>query len=159
VLGGTVWIVVRRTKRLPPTKIGWRAAVSLLAGDGTPIFRDSARGVEAGFADPFGVAVAPDGTVYVADAGDSNRIRKIALDGSVSSLAGSEEGFADGIGANARFNSPSGLALDKAGNIYVADTANNRIRKITRDAVVTTVAGNGTRGYRDGPAATAQFDS
>jgi hypothetical protein len=159
LLGSTVWLLVRRSKRLSPTKIGWRAEVAVIAGNGAPAFQDSPLGIEAGFADPFGVAVAPDGTIYVADAGDSNRIRKIAPDGSVSTLAGNGDGFADGAGANARFNSPSGLAVDAAGNIYVADTANNRIRKIDPGGIVTTVAGDGTAGYLDGPADKARFDS
>ena len=159
VLGSTVWLVVRRVNRPTPTKIGWRAELTVIAGNGAPVFRDSPRGVDAGFADPFGVAIGPDGTIYVADAGDSNRIRKVAADGSVSTLAGDGEGFADGAGANAQFNSPSGLALDTAGNIYVADTGNNRIRKITPDGIVTTVAGDGTAGYQDGPADRARFDS
>lgn len=158
VLGSTVWLVVRRFKRLPPTMSGWRAEVTVIAGNGVPRFRDS-HGIEAGFADPFGVAVGPDGTVYVADAGDSNRIRKVVPDGSVNTLAGSGEGFADGAGANARFNSPSGIALDASGNIYVADTGNNRIRKITPEGIVTTVAGDGMAGYQDGPADKARFDS
>jgi sugar lactone lactonase YvrE len=127
-----------------PTPRAWRAHVSTVAGDG--------------FSDPFGVAIAGDGTVYLSDAGESNRIRRIAPDGTVTTLAGGTEGFADGAGSAASFNTPSGLALDAAGNLYVADTSNNRIRKITSEGVVSTVAGDGTAGYADGPAAQARFD-
>jgi sugar lactone lactonase YvrE len=117
-------------------------------GDGSP----------AVLSDPFGVAVAEDGTVYVADAGDNNHIRKIAPDGNITTLAGGSEGFADGTGAQASFNTPSGLAIDAEGNLFVADTGNNRIRKVTPEGVVSTVAGDGTAGYVDGAAAQAQFN-
>ena len=140
------------------TPAGWRASVSTVAGDGSPGFQDgAARG--ARFNDPFGLAVARDGSVYVADAGESNRIRKITPTGEVSTLAGGREGFADGAGAVASFNTPSALAADGEGNLYVADTGNNRVRKISPDGNVTTLAGDGTEGFRDGPAAQAEFDA
>ena len=141
-----------------PTPKGWRADVSTLAGDGSPGFRDGAAR-EARFADPFGVAVDREGSVYVADAGENNRIRKITPRGEVSTLAGGREGFADGAGAAASFDTPSALAVDGEGSLYVADTANNRVRKITPDGNVSTLAGDGTAGYRDGPASQAEFDA
>jgi DNA-binding beta-propeller fold protein YncE len=153
-----VFLVRRRHARRPPTLIGWHAQVSTLAGDGSPLYRDAAAPAQAAFADPFGMAISDDGMIYVADAGDSNRIRKLAPEGSVTTLAGSSEGDADGAGAQAAFNTPSGLALDATGNVFVADTGNNRIRKITPQGLVSTVAGDGTAGYRDGPAAEARFD-
>jgi sugar lactone lactonase YvrE len=149
ILGSAaVYIFLRFTRKPSPTPRAWRANVITVAGDGSPTT----------LADPFGVAVAEDGTVYVADAGESNRIQKIAPDGGVTTLAGGSEGFADGTGAQASFNTPSGLAIDAAGNLYVADTGNNRIRKVTPQGVVTTVAGDGTAGYTDGAAAQAQFN-
>nr|MDQ5839002.1 hypothetical protein [Acidobacteriota bacterium] len=111
------------------------------------------------FDDPFGLTVAPDGNVYLTDAGQSNRIRKITTRGEVSTLAGGGEGFADGAGAAASFNTPSALASDGEGNLYVADTGNNRIRRVTPDGHVTTLAGDGSAGFRDGPAAQAEFDA
>ncbi len=157
--GVAAFIVIRviRGRRPAPTQVGWRAHVSTIAGDGSPVFRDAIQPAQAAFADPFGVVIAVDGTVYVSDAGDSNRIRKLALDGSVSTFAGSSEGYADGPGAAAKFNSPSGLAIDAGGNLYVADSGNNRIRKLTPQGIVSTVAGEGSAGYRDGPASQAQF--
>lgn len=140
------------------TPAGWRARVSTPAGSGAPGYADGAAR-ETRFADPFGIAAAPDGSVYVADAGESNRIRKVSPEGSVTTLAGGREGFADGVGAAASFNTPSALALDAAGNLYVADTGNNRVRKVTPEGVVTTLAGDGGAGYVDGPAAQARFDS
>ncbi|HEX5602268.1 MAG TPA: NHL repeat-containing protein, partial [Pyrinomonadaceae bacterium] len=149
VLGSATAFLIYRYKNKPvPTALGWKANVTTIAGDGSPLV----------LSDPFGVAVAADGTIYVADAGESNRIRKISPDGNVSTLAGGGEGFADGSGAAASFNTPSALALGPGGNLYVADTGNNRIRKITPDGKVSTVAGNGSAGYVDGPAAQAQFN-
>ncbi|HVF66805.1 MAG TPA: hypothetical protein VM914_04030 [Pyrinomonadaceae bacterium] len=140
------------------TPAGWRGAVSTLAGSGAPGYADGAAR-ETRFADPFGLAVAADGSVYVADAGEANRIRKVSPEGVVTTLAGGREGFADGAGAAASFNTPSALALDAAGNLYVADTGNNRVRKVTPEGVVTTLAGDGVAGFADGPAAQARFDS
>ena len=148
-----------RARRPPKTVVGWRANVRTLAGDGAPGFSDAASPVQATFADPFGVAVAPDGAIYISDAGDNNRIRKITPDGRVETFAGDgREAFADGPGLQAAFNTPSGLAIDADGNIYVADTGNNRIRKITPQGIVSTIAGDGTAGYADGPASQAKFD-
>ena len=131
-----------------PTPLGWKAHVTTLAGDGSPAL----------LSDPFGVAVATDGTIYIADAGEANRIRKISPEGTLTTFAGGSEGFADGVGTAASFNSPSGLAIDSNGNLIVADTGNNRIRKITREGGVATVAGDGTAGYVDGPASQARFN-
>jgi DNA-binding beta-propeller fold protein YncE len=155
-----LFIFYRLRDKPTPTVAGWRAVVTVLAGDGAPGAQD-ASATQARFQNPFGVAVDARGlNVYVADAGESNRIRKIAPDNTVTTLAGGAgEGFADGTGANASFNTPSAIALDARGNAYVADTGNNRIRKVTPEGVVTTIAGDGTSGARDGAAGTAQFNA
>ena len=149
ILGSVIgYIVIRFTRKPSPTPRAWQAHVITVMGDGSP----------KTLADPFGVAIAEDGTVYVSDAGDSNLIRKISPEGNVTVLAGGNEGFADGAGARASFNTPSGLAIDADGNLYVADTGNNRIRKVTPEGVVSTIAGDGTAGYADGPAAQAKLN-
>ncbi len=149
--------VVRAALGPAPTPVAWPGHLRLLAGDGVKGLRDGAA-AQARFGDPWGLAVARDGTLYVADGGDSNRIRTIRRDGSVATLAGASEGFADGIGAAASFHTPSGIAIDDDGNLYVADTGNHAIRKVTPAGVVSTVAGDGTAGFRDGPGTQARFN-
>jgi sugar lactone lactonase YvrE len=148
IIGATAFIAFRLIKRPIPTPLAWKANVTTIAGDGSPV----------ALSDPFGVAVARDGTIYFTDAGENNRIQKISPEGNLSTLAGSKEGFSDGAGAAASFNSPSSLAIDNDGNLFVADTGNDRIRKVTTEGQVTTIAGDGTAGYKDGPAGQAQFN-
>lgn len=157
--GVALFAYLRWRARPIPTVAGWHARVVTLAGDGAPGVRDDANAAQARFADPFGIVVDAQGNVFVSDAGASNRIIKITPQGAVATVAGGEEKFADGNGSAASFNSPSALALDAAGNIFVADTGNNRIRKVARDGTVTTVAGDGAAGYRDGRAADSEFDA
>ncbi len=106
-----------------------------------------------------GIAVDSSNNIYVADAGN-NTIRKITPGGIVSTLAGTAgaQGSADGTGAAARFNDPYGIAVDGSGNVYVADTFNYTIRKITPDGVVTTLAGlAGSQGSTDATGSAARF--
>jgi DNA-binding beta-propeller fold protein YncE len=142
------FVVLRFTRKPAPTPIAWRAHVTTFAGDGSP----------QTFSDPFGIALAKDGTVYISDAGDHNRISKLTPDGQVATLAGGNEGFSDGNGTTAAFNTPSTIAIDANGNLYVADTNNNRIRRVTLQGEVSTLAGDGTAGYADGPATQARFN-
>src|SRR5689334_16744006 len=89
VVGASLTIyVLLRARRPPKTVVGWHANVRVWAGDGAPGFRDAPSRMQATFADPFGLVVAADGTIYVSDSGDSNRIRKITPDGKVETFAG-----------------------------------------------------------------------
>ena len=131
--------------------------VTTLAGSGTNGFADGS-GVTAKFAMPTGVAVDRAGIVYAADF-DNHRIRRIDSMGNVSTLAGDgSKGFADGQGTSAKFYTPNDIAIDGAGNLYVADTSNNRIRKIDSTGQVITLAGDGSRGFADGPGISAKFN-
>lgn len=109
----------------------------------------------AKFSYPNHLAFDSQGNLYVSDS-RNNRIRKITPQGMVSTLAGGEAGvpaptgYADGPAGSARFAGPEGIALDRQGNVYVADVNNNRIRKVTPAGVVSTVAGSGAKDFADG---------
>jgi streptogramin lyase len=140
-------------------KISPIGAVSTLAGlSGTPGATDG-RDTSARFNLPESVAVDASGNLYVADNGN-NLIRKIAPDGTVSTLAGSGQvGSGNGQGTAASFNSPFGIAVDPSGNVYVADSGNNLIRKISPAGAVTTIAGSGVKGAGNATGVTASFNT
>lgn len=154
IVAVTVYYLI--TKKIPTNRDA-AGDVATLAGAGRPGSEDG-KPQAATFSDPFGVAVDKRGNVVIADAGQSNRIRVITAKGDVESLAGSGEGFKDGNAVEAQFNTPSGIAIDKDNNIFIADTSNNRIRKLTLDRKVTTIAGSGDAGFKDGAGTEAQFD-
>jgi sugar lactone lactonase YvrE len=154
----TVQVGTQKTASLDDFIYKPLVTVSTLAGSGTTGFADGT-GTAAQFDRPYGVALDANGNVYVAD-GVNQRIRKITTGGAVSTLAGSgTAGFADGIGATAQFRNPTGIAVDASGNVYVGDVTNNRIRKITPNGVVSTLAGDGTSGLADGTGTAAKFSS
>lgn len=126
------------------------------AGSG---FEGSADGIgtSAEFNAPLGVAIDGENNVYVTDV-LNHKIRKITPNGTVTTFAGSgQQGDVDGIGTSAEFNKPDELAIDYLGNIYVVDSGNYKIRKISPDGTVTTFAGDGKQGYIDGLAKSARF--
>ncbi len=138
----------------PPARTDWRLRAQVLAGTGVAGTADGPADA-ASFADPFGVAVAPDGSLLVTD---GDRLRAVAPDGSTRTLAGGEPGFADGPAHAARFSTLSGVAVDAAGTVYLADTGNHAIRAVSPDGHVTTLAGTGRAGHRDGIGSDAAFD-
>lgn len=154
---GNVYVTDRANNNI--RKVTPSGAVTTLAGmaggagsaDGT---RSAAR-----FCYPSGVAVDGAGNVFVVDSRNYT-IRKVTPTGVVTTLAGlaGQSGSMDGSGSAARFDYPSGVATDVAGNIYVADTANNTIRKVTPEGRVTTMAGlSGYYGSTDGTGSEARF--
>jgi sugar lactone lactonase YvrE len=150
-----VYLLIRPTN--VPTNPNAVGHVTRFAGSAMPGHNDGELS-SARFADPFGITLDRHGNVYVADGGQANRIRRITTTGKVETIAGSSEGFADDEARSARFDTPSGIAIDSKGNIVIADTSNNRIRRIDSTGRVTTLAGNGAAGYLDGNGAQAQFD-
>lgn len=122
--------------------------VTTFAGSGVSGFADGPVAA-AQFASPSGVAVNPDGEVFVADT--NNHLIRVIAGGNVSTYAGTTQGFADGPGASAMFNSPSGIAIAANGTAFVTDSGNHRIRSINSGGVVSTYAGSGIAGAINSP--------
>lgn len=132
--------------------------VSTIAGANNQGYVDG-KAANARFNTPTGIALDQFGNIYVADQANHS-IRKIATNGDVSTFAGNgSPGREDGLGKAASFKYPVGLAIDKANNLYVADSGNNMIRKISPNGRVSTLAGNGSEGRADGQGASASFFS
>ena len=149
--GGEVVVADTANGTIRRINMGTRV-VSTLAGSSTVRGNIDGATAEARFSMPVGVARNPDGSYYVTDS-TNHTIRKVMADGSVTTFAGSpgNAGWMDGIGSAARFNNPTGIGVDTAGVVYVADTTNNLIRKITPGGMVSTLAGvPGVSGARDG---------
>lgn len=138
-------------------KITPEGVVSTFAGTGVSGDTDGP-GTVAQFNNPTGVAIDPNGNVYIADQGQ-HKIRKITPSGVVSTFAGSTVGYQDGNGAAAKFSGPYSVACDAQSNVYVADRNNLRIRKITPSGEVSTIAGSGTMGLVEGNGTAASFKS
>jgi len=150
--------------------LGWGGDPFAIGDDGTIWFGGESRlqkrapdgtvtEVAKGFLGLHGATLllAPDGAIFLTD--DYRRVCRVAPDGKWSVLAGAREGgFADGRGAAARFHGAAGLALDRAGNLFVAEFENRRIRRVAPDGTVSTFAGTGKSGGADGPAAEATFE-
>jgi sugar lactone lactonase YvrE len=138
-------------------KITPAGEVSTFAGSGT-IGSADGKGTAASFFVPHDLVFDASGNLYVADA-RNHKIRKITPSGKVTTFAGSgQEGAVDGIGTSASFKQPVGLAIDAMGNIYVGDSRNHKIRKISPIGVVSTLAGSGAWGSEDGIGTTAKFN-
>jgi serine/threonine protein kinase, bacterial len=140
-------------RKITPSGVVTTLAGSISAGS------TDATGTAASFNSPEGVAVNTQGVVYVADEGN-DCIRQITPSGVVTTLAGTShtQGYADGTGTHAMFDTPSGIAVDKQGNIYVADSHNNVIREIDpTTGIVTTLAGTGYAGSANGTPDASSF--
>lgn len=137
-------------------KINPASVVSTLAGNIQGFANGT--GMVAMFNHPIGIAVDLQGNVYTGDQGN-HMIRKITPTGETTTLAGSGiPGFLNASGTSAQFNTPSGVAVSLQGNVYVSDSFNHKIRKITPAGMVSTVAGS-TKGFKDAAVSTAKFDN
>lgn len=153
---GNIYVVdgVNNTIR----KITSTGVVTTLAGTAGTFGVSDGLGGMARFDGPEGIAVDSSGILYVSDT-YGRRIRKITSAGAVTTLAGSSGGSVDGTGAGAKFDHPSGIAVDTIGNVYVGDRVAHTIRKITSAGLVTTLAGTaGQSGSTDATGAAARFN-
>ena len=155
--GGNLFISDSGNNRI--RKVTPNGVISTLAGNGTPGFAgDGGPAISAQLTKPYGIAVDVAGNLFIADYGNS-RVRRVTPDGVINTFAGNgTAGFSGdgGTATSAGLSFPSGVAVDAGGNLFVADTANNRIRKVSQGGMITTVAGNGVAGFAgDGGAATS----
>ena len=131
--------------------------VKVYAGTGVAGLKNGAL-LEANFRHPFGICIDAVGNLYMAD-NENNCIRKIGVDGKVATFAGSStKGFKDGNVAQALFAGPTALCFDLDSNLLVTDFENQRIRKISKQGIVSTIAGTGIAGFKDTIASFAQFN-
>jgi uncharacterized protein (TIGR03437 family) len=142
-------------------KVSAGGIISTVAGNGARGFSgDGGPATSAALNQPTGVAVDATGNIFVADAGN-NRIRRVSTSGVITTVAGGGAGApGDGGPATAAtLNQPGGIAVDASGNLFIADTTDNRIREVSVHGVITTVAGNGSKGFSGdgGPAASASL--
>ncbi|MER7670179.1 RICIN domain-containing protein [Kitasatospora sp. NPDC096128] len=158
---GTLYIADAGNHRI--RKVTADGTISTVAGTGTAGFGgDGGPAIKAQLDSPFWVVVDGAGVLYIADY-SNDRVRKVAADGTISTVAGTgAAGFGGdgGPAVEAQLNRPHGLALDGAGTFYIADSLNHRVRKVTADGTISTVAGTGTAGFAGdgGPAAEAQLN-
>ncbi len=155
---GTIFVADTYNDRV--RAIDARGAVRTLSGGSEPGFADAADGAQARFHTPCGIAVLPDGALVVADTGN-HRLRRVELNGSVSTIAGTgEAGGQDGVLSTALFNQPVGLAVDKDGTIYVADAGVSALRACIFKFIpqVVTLAGAHLNGLKDGAPSEARLN-
>jgi uncharacterized protein YjiK len=134
-------------------KVSTSGTITTVAGNGSSgHWGDGGTATNAGLASPWGVAVDAAGNLYIADS-DNHRVRKVSMSGTITTIAGTGSyGFSGdgGPATNASLAFPTGVAVDAAGNVYIADSDNHRVRKVSMSGTITTVAGSGTTGYSGG---------
>lgn len=159
---GNLFVADSKNHRI--RKISSNGIISTIAGIGEPGFSgDGGHAIKAKLYDPFDICIDGSGVLYVADWGN-HRIRRITPDGIITTVAGTgQPGFSgdDGPAIMAKLNEPYGIAIDNSGSIYVADSGNHRVRKISNDENITTIAGTGVAGFSGdgGRAEKAQLNS
>lgn len=139
-------------------RVGGDGIITTIAGTGMPGYGgDGGPAIQANLRGPNGITVDAKGNVYIADTGN-DRIRRVGVDGIIATVAGNGTwGFAGdrGLATRATLAGPCGIVVDPGGTMYISDSYNNRIRRVGVDGIITTVAGNGTRGFKgDGGLAT-----
>jgi trimeric autotransporter adhesin len=154
---GNIYFADRASNRI--RRIAANGVLSTVAGTGTYGFGgDGGPATQAMLANPFGIALDRQGNLYIADS-DNNRVRRVASNGTISTVAGNGNqafGGDGGAATSASLSFPSGVAVDAAGNLYIADMFHNRVRRVAVNGVITTAAGNGNYEYTgDGGAATS----
>jgi sugar lactone lactonase YvrE len=140
--------IAERTFNKRIRKVDANGIITTVAGGGTQALTDGAKATEVALMAPFGLAVDGAGNLFVGEVG-LNRVLKVSPDGTIRSMAGTgKPGFSGDNGpATAAEIAPGGcLALDRDGNLYLAESANHRVRKISPDGIITTVAGSGPAG-------------
>jgi sugar lactone lactonase YvrE len=145
-------------------KVSSAGVITTVAGNGVPGFSgDGGQAASAQLNNPHGLAMDAVGNLYIADS-YNHRIRKITTTGIISTVAGNgKQGYSGdgGPAASAQLFNPNAIAVDSSGNLYIADTWNHSIRKVTNAGIISAVAGNGVSGFSgdDGPAASAQLNA
>jgi sugar lactone lactonase YvrE len=158
---GNMYIAMREHNII--SRIDTKGMMTRYAGSGQSGFSgDGGPAANASFRVPAGLAFDPEGNLYIADR-ENHRVRKVDTKGYISTFAGiGEAGFSgdEGPAVKARLNLPSGVVVDKKGNLYISDRSNDRIRVVDKKGVIRTYAGSGVAGFQGdaGPALKAQLD-
>jgi sugar lactone lactonase YvrE len=157
---GNVYVADPPNQRV--RRIDTTGKITTFAGTGSSGYNgDGIAATSARLNYPKGVEVGPDGSLYIGDA-NNNRVRRVSLAGTITTVAGTGSGGFSGDGGpatSARLNKPRNLAFDAAGNLYIADDENHRVRRVSPSGVISTVAGSGSAGFSGdgGPATSAKM--
>jgi sugar lactone lactonase YvrE len=146
---GNLYIADGANRRV--RRVGQDGVITTVAGNGTTTYNgDGGKATETGLRQPDGLFVDTAGNLYIAESDPGHRIDKVTSDGIISVVAGTgTRGFTGdgGKATEARLNQPENIAVDKAGNLYIADAGNNRIRRVDPSGIITTFAGTGKTGF------------